>query len=152
MANMPPISGDTAAPADRKPLHSATELARSFAVRVTAVIEVREPGNMAPAPRPLSAAPTHSTCTVGARAATVLPATTRAVPAMTSLRRPKRSPRTPKVNSKQTTAIMNAAVIQVSWDPRVWRSSWKSPFSETGRAFATCATNTAAQAAASVPA
>lgn len=66
--------------------------------------------------------------------------------------RPKRSPRTPKVNSKQTTAIMNAAVIQVSCVPWAFRSSWKRPFSEAGSAFATWATKTAAQAAASVPA
>src|SRR5690606_18260846 len=94
LANMPPSSGERAAPADRKPLHRATAWARSRLVRVTAVIAVSDPGNMAPAPRPLRAAPTQRTCTVGASAATVLPAATRAVPATTRRRRPKRSPST----------------------------------------------------------
>ncbi len=152
LANMPPSRGDTAAPADRNPLQTATACARCRTSRVTAVSAVSEPGNMAPAPRPFRAAPSQSTWTIGASAATVLPAATRAVPARTSLRRPNRSPRTPKVNSKHTTAIMNAAVIQVSCEPWVFRSCWNSPFSEAGSALATWATKTAPQAAASVPA
>lgn len=56
------------------------------------------------------------------------------------------------MNSKQTTAIMKAEVIQVSWEPWVLRSSWNSPLREAGSALATCATNTAQLVAASVPA
>ncbi|CCH88412.1 protein of unknown function [Modestobacter italicus] len=151
-ASTPPSSGEIAAPAERKPAHSAMPRARACGSWVTAAMSASEAGNRAPAPRPLSAAPTQSTWTAGALAETIEPITRTRPPAACSRRRPKRSPSTPKVSSKTTTAIMNAAVIQVSCDPVVCSSVWNRPLSDAGMALATCATKTATQAAARVPA
>src|SRR3954454_4584233 len=151
-ANTPPSRGETAAPAERNPAHRAMPRARACGLWVTAATSASDAGNMAPAPRPLSAAPIHRTWTTGATAETTDPTTSTAPPRACSLRRPNRSPSTPKVSSKTTTAIMNAAVIQVSCEPVVCRSDWNRPLRDAGRAFAIWATSTATQAAASVPA
>src|SRR5581483_1152573 len=57
----------------------------------------------------------------------------------------------PKVSSSSVTGTRKASEIQVSWDDVVPRSSWNRPLRTAGMASATCATQTASAAAASVP-
>jgi hypothetical protein len=123
---------------------------------VPAAIMARLVGKMAAAPSPEMTWPVHSTASrlppIGVDTPMAMPTASMSAPPTSSRLRPKRSPITPKVNSRTQTGTRNESDIQVSWAELVARSCWKSPLSTAGIASAIWATMTASTAAISVPA
>ncbi len=132
MAVTPPSSGARNPPVERRAAHIAMTRARWAGEVVPAARIAREVGNRAAAPRPARACPVQSWWTPEEVELTSSPTASSEAPPTSSRLRPKRSPSSPKVNSRTATGSRNASEIQVSWEPTGFRSDWNRPLRVAG--------------------